>query len=358
MTKMRTNLVTGALILGAVSMAGSVNAKTVKITVAASPPPLVTFVATFKNIVTKKIDARLASPEGKGFKIEWTHAYSGSLAKFNELFEAVEEGIADAGLILKNFEPSNLPLEAYVVHAPFVDVTRAQMVEIDANLRKKIPELNAAYDEHNQVFIRSGVNDSMQLFTKFPVTKFEDLKGRKMGSSGSLGQWLRGTGAVTVNSSMNQSFTNIKNGVYEGYPLSEILSFVYKTWSAAPYYTKVDFAPSINSAISFNKDVWKSLPSHVQKIIREESQNWPAYQNNIDAKKQKKFIGIMMKKGVKASTLPEAERVKWANSMPNIAKEWADRQDKRNLPGTKLLKAYMDELRAANVKIVRQWDKN
>lgn len=351
-------LTLGAFLAGAIAVSSPANAKTVKITVAAAPPPLVTFVATFKNIVTKKIDARLASPEGKGFKIEWTHAYSSSLAKFNEVFEAVEEGIAGAGLVLKNFEPSNLPLEAYVVHAPFVSVTRPQMVKIDANLRKKVPEMNAAYDEHNQVFLASGVNDSMQLFTKFPVTKLEDLKGRKMGSSGSLGQWLRGTGAVTVNSSMNQSFTNIKNGVYEGYPLSEILSFVYKTWSAAPYYTKIDFAPSINSAISFNKDVWKSLPGHVQQIIREESAKWAGYQNAIDVKKQKKFIGIMKKKGLKASTLPAAERAKWANAMPNIAKEWAARQDKRGLPGTKLLKAYMDEVRAANLKIVRHWDKN
>jgi TRAP-type C4-dicarboxylate transport system substrate-binding protein len=351
-------LTLGAFIAAAIAVSSPVNAKTVKITVAASPPPLVTFVSTFKNIVTKKIDARLASPEGKGFKIEWTHAYSGTLAKFNELFETVEEGIAGAGLVLKNFEPSNLPLESYFVYAPFVSMTRVQLAQIDENLRKKIPELNAAYDEHNQVFIRSGVNDSMQLFTKFPVTKFEDLKGRKLGSSGSLGQWLRGTGAVTVNSSMNQSFSNIKNGVYEGYPLSEILSFVYKTWAAAPYYTKVDFGPSLNPALTFNKDVWKSLPSHVQKIIREEAAMWTTYQNAIDVKKLKKFVGIMKKKGVKFSTLAAAERAKWARAMPNIAKEWAARQDKRKLPGTKLLNAYMEEMRAANVGIIREWDKD
>ena len=46
---------------------------------------------------------------------------------------------------------------------------------------------------------------------------------------------------------MNQSFTNIKNGVYEGYPISETLGFVYKTWAAAPYFTQVDFGPSVVS---------------------------------------------------------------------------------------------------------------
>ena len=344
------------VIAGLATFSGLACAKTVKITVAAAPPPLVTFVGTFKNIVTKKIDARLAT-EGKGFKIEWTHAYAQTLAKFNEVFETVEEGIAGVGLILKNFEPSNLPLEAYVVHSPFVNTTRPQLSKIDINMRRKIPELNAAYEKHNQVFIISGVNHSMQLMTNFPVTKLADLKGRKLGSSGSFAQWLRGTGAVSVNSSMNKSFTNIKNGVYDGYPISEILGFVYKTWAAAKNFTRVGFGPSVTSGVTFNAKVWNGLPKHVQTIIREELAKWPGYQNVIDAKKLKKFVGIMKSNGVKFSVLPAAERKKWAMAMPNIAAEWADRLEKRGLPGRKILKTYMNELRAAKIEIVREWDK-
>lgn len=358
MTRISTKIVSAALVSGALALSGAASAKTVKITVAAGPPPLVTFVGAFKDIVTKKIDARLASPEGKGFKIEWNHAYSGSLASFPEVFETIEEGIAGAGLILKNFEPSNLPLEAYPVYMPFVKMSRAQLLTIDHNMRKKIPEMDAAYAKHNQILLESGPNDSMHLFTKFPVTKFEDLNGRKLGSSGTFAQWLRDTGAVSVNSSMNQSFTNIKNGVYEGYPISQILAFVYKTWAAAPYFTQVDFGPSLVSGVSFNADVWKNLPSHVQTVIREEVAKWPTYLDDIDSKKRGKFIGIMKSKGVKFSVLPEAERTKWAMALPNIAKEWAERLEEKGLPGNKMVATYMDELRAANVDITRDWGKN
>jgi TRAP-type C4-dicarboxylate transport system substrate-binding protein len=357
MTKFAGLSFTAAAVAGTLIVTGAVQAKTVKITVAAAPPPMVTFVAAFKNIVSKKIDARLAA-EGKGFKIKWNHAYTQQVAKFHEVFEAVEEGIAGAGLLLKNFEPSNLPLEAYAVYTPFVSPTRAQLVEIDAKLRKMIPEMNAAYTRHDQVFIVSGINDSMQMMTKFPLTKVSDLKGRKIGTSGSFGQWIRGTQSTSVTSSMNQSYTNIKNGVYEGYPIGYILGFIYKTYSVAPYVTKVEFGPTTSSAISFNTSMWKSLPGHVQKIIREESAKWPAYQNMIDNKKRAKFIGIMKKKGAKFSVLSAAERTKWATQMPNIAKEWAARMEKKGLPGKKLLTAYMDELRSRNVVISRQWDRN
>ena len=43
--------------------------------------------------------------------------------------------------------------------------------------------------------------------------------------------------------------------------------------------------------------------------------------------------------------------------MPNIAKEWAARADKQGLPGSKMLAAYMDAMRAAGAKPVRDWDK-
>ena len=173
-------LIGATAITVALATTGTLQAKTYKITVAAAPPPMVTFVATFKNIVSKKINERLKAA-GKGDQIKWTHAYAQQLAKFHELFEAVEDGIAGAGLILKNFEPSNLPMESYGVYAPFVATTRVQRTEIDNKLRTLIPELNEAYTKHNQVFIQSGVNDSMQMMTKFPIKKVEDLKGRRSG---------------------------------------------------------------------------------------------------------------------------------------------------------------------------------
>jgi hypothetical protein len=55
--------------------------------------------------------------------------------------------------------------------------------------------------------------------------------------------------------------------------------------------------------------------------------------------------------------LPREEQVKWANAMPNIAKEWAERIDKQGLPGSKSLAAYMAEIRASGAKPVRDWDR-
>lgn len=340
----------------AMSAAGIAQAKTFKLTVVAAAPPIVTYVKVSKENLIPEINRRLAA-SGSGHKIEWTQAYSQTLAKFSEVFETVEEGVAHVGLILKNFEPSNLPLEQYASTAPFARHTTTQMITIDRNVRKKVAALNEAYAKHNQVFIQSGANHTMELFTTFPVKTIDDLKGRKLVSSGALGQWLRGTGAVVVSSSMNQSYQNIKNGVYQGYPIGVTLAFAYKTYQAAPYMTKTHFGVTPTSGITVNTDTWKSLPGEVRKIFRDVAQDWPSWQINEDDARYAKFAGIMKKKGVKFADMAPAERKRWAMSMPNIAQEWAERQEKRGLPGRATLTAFMDELRAMKVDVARQWDR-
>ena len=70
-----------------------------------------------------------------------------------------------------------------------------------------------------------------------------------------------------------------------------------------------------------------------------------------------KSTKAFLAKGGKIVTLTPEERRKWAMSLPNIAQDWAAEQEKRGLPGKKFLAAYMDALRAAGEKPVRNWDK-
>lgn len=341
---------------GFLAFAGVADAKTMKMTTVAAAPPIVTYVKVVKTRIIPEIDRRLAA-SGKDFRIEWTQAYAQSLAKFTEVFEAVEENVAQVGLVLKNFEPFKLSLEQYPYVVPFSRHTPAQMEIIERNMRKKVPELTSIYAKYDHVYLASGVSPSMHMFTNFPLTKVSDMKGHKIGASGSMGLWLKGTGAVRVNSSMANSFTDIKNGLYDGYPISAILAFPYQTYKAAKYMTRTHFGVSATSALTVNKDAWDDMPRHAQKIFRDVAQNYSKWQAQVDRGKLAKFIGIMKKKGMQESKLADSERRKWAMNMPNIAKEWADRLEKKGQPARKVVKAFMDEVRALNIEVARHWDR-
>jgi TRAP-type transport system periplasmic protein len=341
---------------GLLASAGPAFGETLRLTVIGAAPPHVTYVKAAKEKFIPEINRRLKE-SGKDFRIEWTEAYSQSLAKFPEVFDAIEEGVGHVGLILKNFEPSKLPLEQYTSIAPFGQFTVQKLIEINRAMREKVPALNKQYEKYNQVLIADGISISQQLFTTFPVKSVDDLKGRKIGASGEFGQWFQGTGAVVVSSSMANSHTDIRNGVYDGYPLNELLAFAYKTYQVAPYLTRVSFGPSSVSGITVNIDTWEKFPDYVKKIFIEAGRQYPHWQIEIDEGNFKKFMGIMTKGGLKIADFPDEERRRWAATMPNIAQQWAERQEKRGLPGREVLSTFMNELRARNIKIAREWDK-
>ena len=56
--------------------------------------------------------------------------------------------------------------------------------------------------------------------------------------------------------------------------------------------------------------------------------------------------------------MSDAEVKKWVMGLPPIAKQWAQDIDKMGLPGTEVLKAYMDIMRKNNQPIIRHWDRN
>ncbi len=345
-----------AAVIAAMTWSGPGQAKTIKMVAVSAAPPIVTYVKASKDYFMPEINKRLAAAN-IDFKIKWVGAYSQSLAKFTEVFETVEEGIAQLCLCLKTFEPSSLPLEQYLYMAPFGDQTTKQVLEIDDAVRAKVPAMNKAMLKHNQVYLASAASPTMQLFTKFPVKRADDLKNRKLGASGSMGYWLKGTGAVVVNANMAASYTDIRNGLYDGYPISPDLAFPYKTYEAAKHMTRVHFGVSATSFLTVNRDTWESFPPKVKKIFRDVAKGWAPAQAKIYRIKIVKFLGIMKKKGVKMNDFPAAERRRWAMKMPNIAGEWADRLEKRGVPGRAVLKAFMDELRSRKIGFAREWDR-
>ena len=64
---------------------------------------------------------------------------------------------------------------------------------------------------------------------------------------------------------------------------------------------------------------------------------------------------LMKKQGAIISTLPGSERRKWANGLPNIAKEWVDANEKKGLPAKQVMQTFMNAAKAAGAKPVRDW---
>ena len=61
--------------------------------------------------------------------------------------------------------------------------------------------------------------------------------------------------------------------------------------------------------------------------------------------------------GTKVTKATTEQRQAWAKALPPLGKQWAEERNKAGQPGTEILKAWMDEMRAANQPIARHWDR-
>ncbi|MBL8664575.1 MAG: C4-dicarboxylate TRAP transporter substrate-binding protein [Candidatus Odyssella sp.] len=294
-----------------------------------------------------------------GLKVEivWKEAYAGSLLKPTRVLEGVRDGIAEVGFEPTIFHPDKLPLENITFVVPFVTNDVSMVSKAMNKMHATFPEYTAQYEKFNTVRLGGNSYDSYEVVSTFPVRKVDDVKGKKIGTAGAALAWIRGTGAVPVQSNMMEYYNSTKTGVFEAFIIFPSAHPGMKYPEVAPYTTKVGFGAQYAAALIVNRGVFAKFPPALQKIFRDAGQKWgeeadKAMQNAGEA-------GLQSVAGFKGQVIefPREEQVKWAKMMPNIAKEWAQKLDGQGLPGTKALAAYMDEMRRLGAKPARDWDK-
>jgi TRAP-type C4-dicarboxylate transport system substrate-binding protein len=201
----------------ALSTASATAQQTISLTVAAGQPPaalpsLALVGKYFVPEVNKRIkDANL------GVTIQWKEAYAGSLLKPYQMLDGVKDGLADIGFVPTIFFPDKLPLENITLVAPFLTTDLTLLSRVMNTLHRTVPAFPAQYDKFNQVRLGGTGADSFELSTNFPVKSVDDVKGRKIGTAGAALAWLRGTGAVPVQSNMMEYYNSTRNGVFDGF---------------------------------------------------------------------------------------------------------------------------------------------
>ncbi|MBZ0139729.1 MAG: C4-dicarboxylate TRAP transporter substrate-binding protein [Pseudorhodoplanes sp.] len=345
-----------ALLLAAISTSAFAQQR-ITITVAAGQPPAaLPSLALVGKLFIPEVDKRIKDAK-IDFTIDWKEAYAGSLLKPYQMLDGIKDGLADIGFMPTIFFPDKLPLENITLVAPFLTTDIVLLSRVMNKLHDTMPAFTQQYDKFNLIRLGGTGADSYELLTTFPVKSVDDVKGRKIGTAGAALAWLRGTGATPVQSNMMEYYNSTKNGVFEGFIVFPSSFPAMKYPEAAPYMAKVGFGAQYAVVLTMNKDSFKKLPPAVQKIVQEVGREWGAKSDQAYMTAGEKGYASLPSFKATLYEFPEAERKKWANAMPNIAKEWAAAMEKQGIPGNQALAALMDEARKAGIKPVRDWDR-
>jgi len=347
-----------AALLGATALSGAAQAQQViSLTAVDGYPPRALQVKTFINYFIPQVDKRLKAG-GNKYKIRWNKAFSGQIVKVRNVLTGMQKGLGDIGVVTSVFHQDKVPMQAVAYVTPFVTSDAVLLSRTVDELADEFPAMKEAWLKYNQVLLTSfSVIDSYQMFFREKVTKLEDFKGKKIAGAGINMRYLTNTGATPVIGSMVHYYNKFKTGAIDGSMLWTDAAVAFKLVEGAKWMFKADIGTANSKALTMNLDKYKSLPKEVRDIIHAVSRDYRDYTARAAMADADRAYANFKKKGGKIVQMSDAARAGWAKSMPNIAKDWAEDLDKKGLPGSKLLTAYMDKMRAAKQPIMRQWDK-
>ncbi len=344
-----------ALALAAVPI-GAGAQQVIKLTAVDGYPPRALWTKIFIEYYIPEVDKRLAA-SGK-YKIEWQQAWGGQIVKTRGVLDGIKNKLGDIGIVTTVFHASKLPLNNLPYYTPFSSRNPRIVARVMDDLMAKYPSFQKQFDAQNQVALTNYSSiDNYGVFTKEPAQNISDLKGRKILAAGPNGLYMKAVGAVTVRGSLTSYYNDMKTGVADGTVIWPEATITFKLVEVAPYYMEADFGTGVNKSVTVNKEVWASLPPDVKKVLQEVAVDYREKMAQATLDLADVSIKKFKEKGGKIRSLTEAEKKQWADSMPNIAMNLANEVEKRDgYPAKEILAAYMNALRAAGEKPVRNWD--
>jgi TRAP-type C4-dicarboxylate transport system substrate-binding protein len=329
-------------------------ARDYKMTIGSSHPPVLPWTIPLKSLIVPESNKRLKA-RGLSDTIQWTEAYAGALYDFNNTLEGVGDGLADIGWVGSLWEPAKQPLQNVAYYSPFVTGDFRALVEVQNQLMDKVPAFAAEWTKHNTVYLGAQVADTYHLVTKFPVTKLDDLKGKKLLAPGAIASRVHGTGAIPVDAGLPVFYNMLQTGVADGAVILITGVLPFKLHEVAPYITKVDLGAVFSGALAMNKNTFDQLPPHMKELFRELGRDYAKMCADLTAEREAAAWAALAKNpAVKLAELPQAEREKWAKALPDVAGDWARRNGEL---GRQVLKIFMEEARKRGARPLREWDK-
>lgn len=328
-------------------------ADTIRLRIGAGHPQVAAWIGTLNDYFLPRVAERVAADTNH--TVEWAATWGGSVCKLGECLEAVDAGILDMALLQVAFEPSKLQAHNFTYFVPFGAGDPVVAQKATAAVYANTPSLTKTLeDRYNQTPIGFGIVGNYGLATNFEWGEVAELSGHKIAAAGPNLPWLDGTGAVGVQSTLNEAYTSIQTGVYEGWIMFPDALAAFKLYEVSKQYVELNFGAMHTPLVTVNLEVWQGLPEDVRKIISEVGAEWGVHSAEVIAKKQEAGLVTLEKKGMAVRPSDDEASKTWAENLPNIPKMRADEITGAGLSGEAIY-AYIEALKAAGVALPRDW---
>lgn len=327
----------------------------IKVTVLSGYTDRTAWVHNLKDFFMPEVNKRLG--ETGNYTLSYTEAF-GTVVKPRGEFDALQNGIGTIGLIVTAFHTDKVPLSSVSYVTPFVSTDLGLTSEVNDALTNSIPEMRAGWEKFGLEFLgHMGTIKSYAVLSKEPIGALDDFEGIKVSGAGLNLRWIEGLGAVGVPSVLPKFYQEVNSGVSDALIGWGDVVGAFKLCEAAPHFLSADMGAVSNFTVVANKRWFDKQPEEVQTALREVTKEYRDLMAEVTTAGDAKGREACVAQGGTVTELSADQRQVWADTLPNIAQEWAKAADAQGLPGTQVLKAYMDQMREAGQQVARHWDK-
>jgi TRAP-type C4-dicarboxylate transport system substrate-binding protein len=155
-----------------------------------------------------------------------------------------------------------------------------------------------------------------------------------------------------VQGSLADFFTSAQSGVVDGVMTVTAGMIAIRLYEVNPHLHITRFGASGSAHITVNNDRWRSLPRPVQDTIQEVANEWQMK----TAEENDRLYAAAVDQwrtfpNVSASFMSDETRLAWAQSLSGLPLEQAREADRRGMPGSQILRTYMERLEANNFRL-------
>jgi TRAP-type C4-dicarboxylate transport system substrate-binding protein len=316
----------------------------------AFPPPEVSMmseaVKSWEDEVTKRTNGA----------ITFENFWGSSLGSPPEHIELVKNGAVQLANMHQWYTPTKMPFGDFEYVFPFGPTDYELVVKASRQIRSEFPQFTKELDQQNVVLIADLPFGVYNFMSKEPLRTVKDFEGKKVSLIGRFfGKWLP-PGATAVVRPGQERYDLLRSGVVDADLLPFDLLYAFKIHEVTKYYDQVDLITCNGAVIVMNKDAFNSLSPENQKIALEAGKETEMRAaREIIPKWHEKCYKAWKAAGLDFIVFPKEEKVKWANSVPDTAEEWALEMDAKGLPGTAVVKRWQEITAKLGYEWPRKW---
>lgn len=204
--------------------------------------------------------------------------YAQSLLSFSEIPPGIRDGMADSGLVLTPYFPSEFPSTnlatelTMLIEMSDVPTEMAGLAFAGAMAEYvffNCPSCITEYKQQNQLFLGGGGTSSYFLICNKPVRTLEEIKGKRLRIGGAQwARWANVVGATPVSVPQHETYEALSQGVVDcsvhSAPELTIVKLMEVTSDMTPNMPGGVFSGVANN---INSDVWKSLTASERRTM-------------------------------------------------------------------------------------------